>query len=143
MAEILSVSKETEESIKKTVDGLSSIARKRLKSWVSFALSEEANEYAEYVKLSYLSENPVKRRTGELYYSVRAWTSKKARNGIRGLYVRPGVGIQGSLNYLAKWVGTPLEFMRPALAEFNAGDRIARAVKTNVDKQLSKAVKEQ
>ncbi len=141
-SDFISIPKQTQEDIKNKVGGLSKIARKRLNSWVSFALSEEANDYAEYVKANYLMGNPVRRITGELHGSVKAWTSKKSRNGIRRLYVRPGVGIQGSLNYLAGWAGTPLEFMRPSFAEFSTGERILRAVKRNVDKQLDKAAKE-
>ena len=140
--DFISITEQTKDDIKGMAGGLSKIARKRLNSWVSFALSEEANDYAEYVKANYLMGNPVRRITGELHGSVKAWTSRKSRNGIRGLYVRPGVGIQGSLNYLAKWAGTPLEFMRPSFAEFSAGERILRAVKSNVDKQLEKAAKE-
>jgi len=140
--DFISITEQTKDDIKGMVGGLSKVARKRLNSWVSFALSEEANDYAEYVKANYLMGNPVRRITGELHGSVKAWTSRKSRNGIRGLYVRPGVGIQGSLNYLAKWAGTPLEFMRPSFAEFRTGERILRAVKRNVDKQLDKVAKE-
>jgi len=140
--DFLSFSKETQEELKKTIDGLSNIASKRLNAWVRFALIEEANEFAEYVKETKLTGNPLKKRTGETYNSVKAWTRKATSKRASALLVRPGVGVKGSLNYLAKWVGTPLEFMRPAFTEFRRGDRILKAVSENVSRQLDKAVKE-
>lgn len=152
MGEFLSVEKSTQDEIKSTIKGLSEIASVRLAAWTRYALTEEANEYAEYVKETKLSGNaatkgkakiPIRKITGELYNSTRAWTSRaKGKNKTRTIYVRPGVNVRGSLNYLVKWCGTPLEFMRPAFREFSRGDRIKKAVGENINKMLDKTAKE-
>lgn len=152
MGDFISLEEATRKNIMATINGLSDIASARLDAWVRYALSEDANEFAEYVKDTRLSgssslekgsfKQPIRRITGELYGSVKAWTSKATGKRARTLYVRPGVGIQGSLNYLARWCGTPLEFMKPSFREFSRGQRILKDVEKNVSMMLDKASKE-
>lgn len=115
----------------------------RLGAWVQYALRSEADDFTEYVKNSWLSGQAMNRRTGELYNSVKPWTPKgRPKKGlfsnVQGVYIRPGVGIPGTLNYLGRYIGTEKEFMIPAFEQFTALGRVQRAVEDNVAKMLDK-----
>lgn len=120
---------------------LARISSDRLNAWVQFGESRSADEFAEYVKSTKLTGNPMHIRTRELHDSVGA--TRLTRGKYRGkLIIRPGVGINGCLNYLNKWVGTSLEFMAPAAREFSQSGRIKRNVNDNISRMLDKVAKE-
>lgn len=138
---MLKIPNSTIESIRKQSEELSEISNDRLYAWVAYGERKSADEFVSYVKRSKLMGNPVHYRTGELMHSIGAVTPTKGKYK-RKLIVRPGAGIKGCLNYLNRWVGTPLEFMAPAAREFSAGGRVQRNVKDNIDKMLAKTAKE-
>lgn len=136
---------EIPDSTIKSIDGqadiLAQISSDRLKAWVQYGESKSADEFADYVKSTKLTGNPMHRITGELYGSIGAARQKQGK--YRGmLIIRPGVGINGCLNYLNKWVGTRLEFMAPAAREFSQSGRIRRNVNDNISRMLDKVAKE-
>lgn len=140
-----------QEELKDTINHLSGIASGRLYAWIRFSLGEEADQFADYVKGSWLSGSPVPVITGETRHSVAPWLQRK-KDGKRinpTLFVRPGIigldgtkPIPGTLNYLGKWTGTNHEFMRPAFRIFATGDRITHSIERNVSKQMDKAMRE-
>lgn len=109
---------------------------KSLELWVRFALGKEADSFRDYIRREWLNGRALNKRTGRTQDHVDVWTSKK------GVFVRPGVGVQGWQNYLAKWVGTDREFMRPGFREFSAFGRIEKAVQENVDKMMERVCEE-
>lgn len=128
-------------SIQKQSEELALIASDRLYAWIAYGERKSADEFAVYVKDTKLSGNPVHNRTGELFRSVGASTPTRGKYKNKHI-VRPGVGISGCLNYLNRWVGTPLEFMAPAAREFSASGKIQRNVSENIENMLEKAAKE-
>ncbi len=128
-------------SIEGQSDILAQISTDRLNAWVQYGESKSADEFADYVKSAKLSGNPMHIRTRELHDSVGSARLKRGK--YRGkLVIRPGVGINGCLNYLNKWVGTNLEFMAPAAREFSQSGRIKRNVNDNISRMLDKVAKE-
>lgn len=145
---MITISKESQKKTKALIKSLDDIARQRLDTWIRFALSNEADAFADYVAKNWLSGSPVKVVTGETRHSVRAWAQKNSKGSHKNsIAVRPGVRgldgrvpIPGTLNYLSKWTGTKLEFMRPAFKQFTASGRVKRAVEENVNRMLDKAI---
>lgn len=126
-------------------EALEKVSERRLAAWVQYALSSEADDFAEYVKEGWLTGRAMKKVTGETYESVRPWTPKKRKlsgtglfASVKGVYVRPGVNIPGTLNYLGRYIGTKHEFMKSAWAYFNASQRVVKAVDENVARMLDK-----
>ena len=78
-------------------------------------VGDMAHEAVEFIRNNYLRGQALERITGETYESVHAYYV----NG--EWWIRPGVGIAGCLNYLARWVGTDREFMRPGFDRFLQG----------------------
>lgn len=105
---------------------------KSVELWVRFALGQEADKFRDYIRRVWLHGRALNYRTGRTHDHVDVWIRGN------GVYVRPGVGILGWQNYLARWVGTELEFMKPGFREFSASGRIEKAVKENVDKMMEK-----
>lgn len=126
----------TYEEIRKKKEALEEINQRRLLAWCRFAIREEAEDFVEYVRSSWLSGQAMQVRTGRTRDSVTPWTNKKGQ-----ILVRPGVGIPGTLNYLNRWIGTDKEFMYPAFRSFGTA-RIGRAIEKNVDRMLDKVAKE-
>ena len=130
----------------KTIDKLDDIQKKHIASWVQFSLREEADKFVPFVRLNYLQGQKLRRITGRTASSIKAWTPKKGtikKHGLtKGVFIRPGVGIAGNLNYLGKWVNTEREFMRPALLRFRTGGRVENAVRKNIDKMLDEVLDE-
>lgn len=109
-------------------------AAKTLDTWIKIGVGDYAHDFIPYVQQNYLHGQALKRLTGETEESVNTWYSKRKKTW----FVRPGIGIAGSLNYLGKWVGTSKEFMRPAFAAFSASNdlekKIAEKIKRNLEK---------
>ena len=101
-----------------------------VQQWCKFAVGKEADIFRDYVKSNWLQGKALKYRTGITHDHVKVWSKGYT------VYVRPGIGIQGTQNYLAKWIGTKHEFMRPAFKEFSSSGRIEKAVKENLDKMM-------
>ena len=118
---------------------LEAIGGNRLMSWVRWSLGEQSDEFVDYVRKTRLSGQSMNVITGETREHVGAWMQKKLRGKRQSVFViRPGKGINGLQNYLERWTGTKHEFMRPAFAQFSAGDRIAKYVERNIQRQIEK-----
>lgn len=144
MSDFLSISDNG--TIKATSEKLEAIGESRLLAWVRWAIGAESDEFVEFVKDRYLSGATavLKPITGETRGHVAAWMQKKVKGKKQTVFViRPGVGIEGMQNYLEKWVGTKLEFMKPAFAAFGDRDRIARAVDENIGKMIRRVENEE
>lgn len=110
-------------------DGALKYAIEHLPKWVTMALGDEAHNLERVIKSDYLSGQALNKITGKTYDSVQAFFF---RNTI--WRVRPGVGVKGNLNYLARWTGTEHEFMRPAFDSVK--DSIARHVEERLAQHL-------
>lgn len=122
---------------------LSAVGSRRLGAWVRWAVGEESDEFVSYVRTNWLSGQAMNVVTGETRDHVGAYFQKTSgRRRLQTWVIRPGVGIPGTQNYLEKWVGTRLEFMRPAFEAFGSENRIRRAVETNIGLMLDRVEKE-
>lgn len=93
-----------------------------------------AKKGATYIKRNYLRGQAMRKRTGETYNHLKLFYSKKEK----AWYIRPGVGVKGSQNYLARYIGTKREFMKPGwasyLAQTDAQGYIARKLQKLIDR---------
>lgn len=103
-------------------------AQEHFRGWVRTATGDVAKEGGEFIKEHYLRGQALQRITGRTHDSVKQFYVRSEQSW----YIRPGVGIKGSLSYLARWIGTRREFMKPGfkrfLAERNAEREIIRKV---------------
>lgn len=131
-----------------TIDRLTKLAKsmnvseEHLPVWINYTLNRDANEFAEYVKLFWISGQRLNRVTGETFDSLMPFVPSRKRRKLKTdeIYysVRPGVGILGNLNFHGRWAMPAYqqfghEFMRPAFASFTAGDKVERDVQKNID----------
>jgi hypothetical protein len=103
-------------------------ASKHLSAWVQTATGDLAHEGADYIRMNYLRGQALNMRTGLTYRSLgQFWVDSE-----KSWYIRPGIGVPKSQNYLARWIGTPREFMKPGFARFlesrDPAVRIAKAI---------------
>ena len=119
---------------------LNDIADARLQAWVNYAISDEAHLYVDYVRRSWLSGQALNANpSSDVWKSLATWTRKRDQR----TFIRPGVGITGLLNYLARWDRkSGHEFMNPSWEAYGGAARIKKAVLDNVDKMMSKTFKE-
>lgn len=106
--------------------------RKKLPTWVRHGLGDYAHDFSYYIRQSWLHGKALQYVTGTTAYSVKAFYDRKTRSW----YIRPGVGIRGSLNYLARWIGTPHEFMKPGFTAYSSAHKITDVVIDSIDKNL-------
>lgn len=102
--------------VKRTGHALKRMA-KALPNVSNFIAAEVSEEYAEFVRTGYLSGQRLAVRTGETRSSLKFFKTYKA--GVFG--VRPGVGIRGRLNYLARFERGGRAFMGPSYRAFRRG----------------------
>jgi hypothetical protein len=107
-------------------------AAKNIKNWVRTATGDIANEAGRYIKNNFLHGRALNLITGQTHDSVKQWYSKKDDSW----YIRPGVGITGSLGYLAKWIGTSHEFMAPGFKEFLGTRDVSQEIAKKVERRL-------
>lgn len=86
---------------------------------ITNAISEE---YAGFVRENYLSGQVLNVITGETRDSVKFFQRRKTASLVE-YGVRPGVGIQGSLNYLAGMARRGYAFMQPSVQTFAAANQ--------------------
>lgn len=120
-------------------DFIERISDTRLESWVRAALGQKADSFADYVKECWLSGSPVGVVTGELRGSVKPYTPKKRIPGEVSVTVTKGAGVDGMLNYVARWNRTPKEFMRPAWLMWQGDKQMAAGIESIVEEQLKKS----
>lgn len=113
-------------------------ASEHLAAWVLYGLGDASHEFIPFVQYEYLRGQVLNRITGETSDSVQAWHPRKWKNGEQTYFIRPGVGIDGNLNYLYRWIGTEYEFMRPAWEHFTAIRSVGDYISRNIDKMLEK-----
>ncbi len=122
--------------IKRTVSGDAQdrIDRSRvyLESWVRSAVGDVAHEAGDYIKRYYLSGQALDVRSGLTRRSIKQFYDKREK----AWYLRPGVGVRGSLNYLAKWIGTDKEFMVPGFKSFMAVRDIEGDIMKKIEAKL-------
>lgn len=97
-----------------------------------YGLAEASKNYAFYVKIGYLTGNPMGKRTGELFKSVKFTRTKNRPN--LSYTVKPGVGVKGHLNYLNRYIGTEKEFMEPSFKEWKNRKLINQILEANFEK---------
>lgn len=105
---------------------------KYLNTWIKVAIGDASHEIVPYIKDRYLSGQALNKITGTTYGSVQTWYSQKKK----AWFIRPGVRVAGSLNYLGKWAGTEHEFMQPAFDSWMATHDLADKIAKKVDKKL-------
>lgn len=91
-------------------------AEKYIKTWIRSAIGDLAHDAIQFIKDNYLVGQALNRRSGLTCNSVKQFWVKNEQ----AWYLRPGVGVPGSQNYLARWIGTPREFMRPGFERYLA-----------------------
>ena len=118
------------------------VSEEYLPKWINYILNKDANEFAEYVRMFWISGQRINRVTGETFDSLMPFVPSRKRRKLKtdDIYysVRPGVGIDGNLNFHGRWAKPAYqqfghEFMRPAFASFTAGDRVQRDVQENIE----------
>lgn len=107
-------------------------AARLLKGWVRSATGDVANEAGRHIKTRFLRGQALNYITGTTHDSLRQWFIP--RDG--SWWIRPGVGIPGSLNYLAKWIGTEHEFMQPGFKDFLAGRDVGMDIIKKIERRL-------
>lgn len=107
-----------------------------LKRIYDYGLAEASKNYATYVKLGYLTGNPMGLRTGQLFESVK-FLRTKGRPEL-SYTVMAGVGIKGNLNYLNRYVGTEKEFMRPSFQKWKSEKEALKIIEANFQQEAKK-----
>lgn len=107
-----------------------------LKKIYDYGLAEAAKDYSLFVKDGYLSGNPLKKRTGKTYDSVKFVRTKNVP--LLSYTVMVGVGIRGRLNYLHRWIGTDKEFMSPSFEAWKARRSFDKVLEANFEKIAKK-----
>ena len=138
--------------IVEVMEKLKAVSDRRFVAWVNWALGNQADKLAEHIKVNYVSGQRINVITGETRNSIAAWAQKRSKrknDNSPTYFVRPGIialdgskPIEGTLNYIGRWVGTSHEFMRPAYKTFGGEAYIARMVEGNIIKQCDKLEKE-
>lgn len=97
-----------------------------------------AEKYAEYLRRNYFSGQSFAVKTGETRRSVKFLKMDKIYpEGV--FFVRPGIGIEGMLNYLYPFERGSRPFMKPSFASFDAtGEplKIAQRIYNAMEKKI-------
>lgn len=137
----LAVDRETIEKLTKLAKGMG-VSEEYLPKWISYTLHNTSDDFAEYVRMFWLSGQALNIVTGETINSTGAFVpaGKRRRLKTDDVYysVHPGVGIHGSLNFHGRWSKPAYrqfghEFMKPAFQAFTAGSKVERDVLENID----------
>ena len=123
------------------------IGENRLQAWVRYAVGADSDKLVQFIRVNYLTCQKLNIVTGETRDHIGTWTMGKFKGKkFNRQVIRPGKGIDGVQNYIAKWTGTEHEFMMPAFRAFGAEARFSRDIKENIlkmgNKALAEAVKE-
>ena len=118
---------------------LHQVGQVRLQAWVNYAINDEAHSYIEYVRRSWLSGQALNATPeSDVWKSLAVWTRKRDQR----TFIRPGVGINGMLNYLARWdKKSGHEFMDPSWMAYGGNEKINKAVMDNIEKMMAKTFK--
>lgn len=106
--------------------------RKHLAGWITTATGDIAKEAGDFIKSYYLNGQALEKRTGLTYRSVKQFYVKRES----AWYLRPGVGVPGSQNYLARWIGTEKEFMQPGFERYVASRDVPMRIVRKVEAKL-------
>ena len=119
------------------------LGMKRLGSWVQYSIASEADKFVTFTRINSLTVQRLRVVTGETRDHFGAWRAQKA-NGRKGSVhvIRPGKGVPGRQNYIAKWTGTKHEFVLPSFREFGGEARFARSVDDNLVKMGNRSLHE-
>jgi hypothetical protein len=96
-----------------------------------YGLGEASLDYAEYIKKKYLSGQKMNIQSGELYKSVKFLKDKEQTHSY---VVMAGVGVNGHLNYLNRYIGTKHEFMKPSFTSWKNQKRAFKIIEANFNK---------
>lgn len=105
---------------------------KDLKEIYDYGLAEASKNYALFVKIGYLTGNPMAKKTGELYKSLKFVRTKGQPD--LSYTIMPGVGVKGNLNYLNRYIKTEKEFMAPSFKAWKDRKTINQILETNFEK---------
>ena len=118
------------------------VSEEYLTVWINYAINRDANSFAEYVRMFWISGQRLNVVTGETINTLSPFVPSRKRRKLKTdeIYysVRPGVGVMGNLNFHGRWAKPAYrqfghEFMRPAFAAFTAGDKVQRDVQKNIE----------
>jgi hypothetical protein len=101
-------------------------------AYVTMAIGDLSHSLADNIRSSFLHGKALEMITGQTEESVKAFYEKRSQSW----FVRVGVGVSGSLNYLAKWTGTEHEFMSPGFDEFKRNTNILDYLIKNVEAKI-------
>lgn len=125
------------------------VSAEYLPKWISYTLNKDANDFAEYVRIFWISGQAINKVTGETFDTLGPFvpSRKRRRSATDEIYysVRPGVGVPGNLNFHGRWAKPAYkqfghEFMRPAFRAFTAGDKVQKDVEKNIETGLQWAL---
>lgn len=128
------------DTLKLEVDAEAELRRLRklrggLRHAVNGALGDVSSEAIKFIKKNYLLGQSLRKITGETYEHVGQYYVAKTGSW----FIRPGIGIRGSQNYLARWLGTDKDFMHRGFtayaATLNISERVDQAVQKFIDKE--------
>ncbi len=109
---------------------------KDLQNIYDYGLAEASKNYALFVKLGYLTGNPMGKRTGELYKSLKFVRTKNKPE--LSYTILPGIGVKGHLNYLNRYIGTEKEFMNPSFKAWKDRKTINQILESNFERIAKK-----
>ena len=95
-------------------------------------LGKAGNEAAAWISATYLHGKAMKRITGTTigHFGVR-WSKR-----YKSFLLAPGFHIKGNQNYLAKYVGTKHEFVRPGFEAYFSRNNITPKLEAVIQKTL-------
>jgi HPt (histidine-containing phosphotransfer) domain-containing protein len=105
---------------------------KRLKSLVRAAIGDVAHEGEDFIKRNFLQGQAVRKVSGELHESVQAFWAREKDSW----WIKKGVRVRGNLNYVAQWIGTSREFMRPGFDRYMASRDVVARVAAKLENNL-------
>lgn len=101
-------------------------------AYVTMAIGDLSHSLADSIRSKFLHGKALDLITGQTEESVKAFYEKRSKSW----FVRVGVGIPGSLNYLARWTGTEHEFMAPGFTDFQNNTDIIDYLVKNVEAKI-------
>ena len=105
-----------------------------LRHAVNGALGDVSHGAVKYIRQNYLRGQALRKITGETYKHLGQYYLKQTGQW----FIRPGIGVKGQMNYLARWLGTDKDFMHRGFAAYAATIDINGKVDSAVQKFIDK-----
>ncbi len=108
-----------------------------MKHAVNGALGDVSHEAVKFIKQNFLQGQALKKITGETYEHVGQYYAKETGEW----FIRPGIGVDGCQNYLARWLGTDKDFMHRGFEAYVSGVNVVERVDNALEKFIDKESK--